>query len=148
MRLLWLSEYYPFPPQDGNALPIYQFVKRMAQRAEIVLLTARPDEKARIELGGRECLEWARKITAQGGWATHPGLRVAGCGLRPNEEQAGVRLEVVRRKRVSKIGQVMNCLRAGIPWVNRFYSPEFERRARELLALEKFDRVVSEGILS
>src|SRR5262245_49305831 len=113
MRILWLSQYYPFPPQDGNALPIYEFVRRLAQRAQITLLTHFPAEAERIELGKRECDKW------------------------------NVHLELVSRPALSRGVQFLTCLRSGIRWPNRFFSAPLAARTSELLGRASFDRVLS-----
>ncbi|HOE95912.1 MAG TPA: glycosyltransferase [Candidatus Sumerlaeota bacterium] len=118
MRILLLSQVFPYPPYDGNILPIHHFLRCLAPRAQFTLLTREPADA---------------------------GLRSEALAL---WESWGVRARLVRCPVRSGAAQAWACLRGGRPWINRFFSPELAAAAAELLARERFDLIQSEGVLS
>ena len=118
MKVLVVTTAFPYPPIDGDVLPIYHFLRCLAPRVDYTLLTLPPANPAYREEGCRVLSQW------------------------------GMRVEVVSRVDRSRLACAWHCLRGGRPWLNKFFSPELARWAAELLAGEHFDAVHSESILS
>ena len=120
MRILVLSHSFPYPPFDGDVLPIYHFLRCLAPRVEYTLLTTRPADDEQWFEGCGVFEEW--------------GIHVVGVAPRPR----------------GKLAQTLACLRHGRPWANRFFSPELAFKASELINHDEFHYcgIHSEGILS
>lgn len=122
MRVLVISQAFPYPPFDGNLLPIYHFLRCLAPRVEYTLLTVRP--------GAAEEERWRVGVQIFESW----GMRVIG----------------VAPRRRGRAEQALACLAHGRPWVNRFFSPELAEKTAELLNDNEArpDVIHAEGILS
>ena len=118
MKILFLSQVFPYPPFDGNVLPIYHFLRCLAPRVHFTLLTTPPARVSDREAGLAKFRQW--------------GLEV---------------IEIEPRER-SGPAQALVCLSHGRWWANRFFRPELAHRAREMLAGGGWDLVHSEGILN
>lgn len=118
LKVLVVSQAFPYPPYDGDLLPIFHFLRCLAPRVRYTLLTLRPAEDWRWE-EGRAVLE---------GW----GIDVRAVGVRPQKT----------------LGQALICLRHGRPWYNRFFVPELARLAEAALAEGGWDVIHAEGIMS
>ncbi|MCE5231415.1 glycosyltransferase family 4 protein [bacterium] len=118
MRILVLAHAFPYPPNDGHVGPIYHFLKHLATRIEMTMLTIRPEDEA----------AWRKGREIFTGWGMH--------------------VEAVAWRRLSKFARGLACLRDGRPWPNRFYSPELTRLTEAELARGGYDGVLSWGIMS
>lgn len=121
LKVLVISQAFPYPPHDGNLLPIYHFLRCLAPRVRFTLLTLRPDgpdAEKRWEEGRRLFEQWGIDVRAV---TAHPKAR---------------------------LGQAWQCLRHGRLWVNRFFVPELAEAAKRALNDESWDIVQAEGILS
>ena len=59
MRILFLSTWFPYPPDNGSKVRVYHLSRALAQRHEVTLLsfafdTARPDEADKASTGWRQ----------------------------------------------------------------------------------------------
>lgn len=118
MRILVPAHAFPYPPHDGHVGPIYQFLRHLAPRLDLTLLTIRPaDEK-----------NWGKGSGIFADW--------------------GITIRSAPWREMAKPVRALACLRDGRPWPNRFYSPELARLAAAELARGDYDAVLSWGIMS
>lgn len=118
MKVLVISQAFPYPPFDGNLLPIYHFLRCLAPRVEYTLLTHDPGDPRRWEEGRAIFESW------------------------------GMKVERVAPPALGRPRQAWECLRSGRLWVNRFFSPGLARAAARLLQEDTWDLIHAEGILS
>lgn len=118
MRVLVLAHAFAYPPTDGHVGPIYQFLKHLAPRLDMTLLTIRPHDED----------IWRKGSEIFAGW--------------------GMRVQAVDWQTISKTSRALLCLLDGRPWPNRFYSPELTRLVQSELASGGYDGVLSWGIMS
>ncbi len=118
MKVLTLCHAFPFPPRDGHVGPIFHFLKHLAPRLELTMLTIRPEDEG----------EWREGLALFQSW----GMRVEAAPWR------------ARRKPL----QALACLTEGRPWPNRFYSPEFRRLVARELDGGGWDAILAWGIMS
>ena len=98
MKVLFLSTWFPYPPDNGSKLRAYHLLRALGNRHEVTLLsftfdTARPDKTDALQAictqrpGGRAepvCGQPGRRagnfsLRAPHGFASHPGYEPA-CG--------------------------------------------------------------------
>ncbi len=118
MRLLVLAHAFPYPPTDGHVGPIYHFLRHLAPRVNLTLLTVRPLDSE----------HWRRGEGILAGW--------------------GMGVQAVDWRALSKTSRALLCLGDGRPWPNRFYEPELTRLTATELAHGGYDGVLSWGIMS
>lgn len=120
MKVLAVSTLFPYPPNDGDRLPVYHFLRCLAPQVQYTLLVLQPPEaeQARWNQGRRRFESW--------------GIEVIGV---TGQSPGGPR-------------QMLRCLRHGVPWINRFFEPNLAVCAQELLHSGTWDVVQAEGILS
>lgn len=119
MDVLLLSLVFPYPPNDGNRLPLYHYLRRLGRQVNYHLLTLAPPEEGALEEGRRMLRQWGVE-----------------------------RVEVIEGGAGRSLAQVIQCLRHGRPWVNRFFNLELARRLEARLATGAYDAVHVEGVLA
>lgn len=118
MRILVLAHAFPYPPTDGHVGPIYHFLRHLAPRVEMTMLTIRPPRDE----------DWRKGSAIFASW--------------------GVGVKAAEWREISKTARGLRCLLDGRPWPNRFYSPELRRLVKAELARGGYDGVLSWGIMS
>jgi glycosyltransferase involved in cell wall biosynthesis len=118
MKILLISYVFPWPPVDGERLPIYHFLRCLAPRARYTLLAVEPPDAAEFAEGRRLMESW------------------------------GVEVQAVPRPAGGAPAQAVRCLARGRWLLNRFYWPELEERVARRLAVEKWDLVQVENVVS
>lgn len=118
MRILVVANAFPYPPTDGNVGPIYHFLRHLAPRLELTMLTIKPAEES----------AWGQGNEAFA--------------------KSGIKVQAVAWREVSKPARALICLRDGRYWANRFYAPELKDSVQAELAHGGYDGVLSWGILS
>ncbi|MCL5270673.1 MAG: hypothetical protein M1457_09030, partial [bacterium] len=129
LKILVVSDVFPYPLHDGNRLSIYHFLRVLARRVDYTLLACRPEATGR-DLGPEtealtEAFEEGRR-------------RLAG---------HGIAVETAAPPVGGRAARALACLAAGRPWVNRFFSPTLAALVAERLARGGWDVVQAESIL-
>ena len=118
MKVLLISREFPYPPHDGNVLPIYHFLRCLAVKTEITLLTLRPASDQHWQEGSQLFQSW------------------------------GVAVEAVVAQPKTRLRRAVECVRGGRYWVNRFYEREFAMACARSINGGAWDIIHAEGILS
>ncbi len=103
IKVIIISQTFPWPPHDGNILPIYHYLRCLSPHIDYTLVTHEHDE---------------------------PGVNTEGAEIFRNW---GIELITVKRGGARAPIQALDCIRNGIPWVNRFFSRNLRRRVDALL---------------
>ena len=103
IKVIIISQAFPWPPHDGNILPIYHYLRCLSPHVDYTLVTHEHDE---------------------------PGVHAEGAEIFRNW---GIQLITVKRAGTRGPAQVLDCIRNGIPWVNRFFSRNLRHRVDALL---------------
>lgn len=118
LKVLLVTHGFPYPPYDGDLIPIYHFLRCLAPHVRFTVLALEPADPAHLKAG--------RKLF----------------------EQWGIRVATVPDPRRAKAAQAWACLRHGRPWINHFFTPELVALVRQHIAAEHWDVLHSESILS
>jgi glycosyltransferase involved in cell wall biosynthesis len=103
LKVIVISHTFPYPPHNGNVLPIYHYLRCLAPCVDFTLVTHIHEDPEKHRAGTELFESW------------------------------GIEMVSVDRIIFSRFKQLLNCLRHGIPWFNRFFSIKLMRKIHELL---------------